>query len=66
MVSLERVVDLDRPQLPDCLLEGSSVVLTCNVEGLPFPSVTFLKDNVTIIPGLGEFTRVTRIDENQV
>ena len=57
------VISLDRrPQQPDCLLEGSNVVLTCNIDGFPLPDVTFLKDNVTV-PRPEDIPRITKIND---
>ena len=47
--SLSRVVNApgDLPE-PSCLLEGSNVVFTCNIEGFPRPDITFIKDSLSI------------------
>ena len=51
---------------PPCLLEGSSVLFSCDIEGLARPDVVFRKDSLPIIPGREGFTRVTRVSRNQV
>ena len=60
------VEEVDGIELPDCLLEGSNVTFTCNIEGFPRPEVIFLKDSVPIVPGEREFSRVTSINRDQV
>ncbi len=62
------MVEVESPQPLDCLLEGSNVTITCITEVHPgsHPNLTFLKDSVAIVPGEGEFTRITNISRDQV
>ena len=54
ILSLDRVVDaLGHDPEPYCLLEGSDVTFTCNVEGFPRPSITFIKNSQVLVSGEG-------------
>ena len=47
-----------------CLLAGSTVVLTCVIDGFPRPRIEFLKGSVTIVPASSE--RISNISFDQV
>ena len=52
VLSLDRAVDAPgHDPEPSCLLEGSDVTFTCNVEGFPRPSTTFIKNSQLLVSG---------------
>ena len=66
VLALNMSVEVNGTRTPECLLEGSSVLFTCVVDGFPYPEVTFKKDSVLVVPGMEGFTRVMRVSRNQV
>ena len=64
--SLSQVVDApgDLPE-PSCLLEGSDVVFTCNIEGFPRPKITFIKDSLPI-PSSQDRVSILSFDQIQI
>ena len=66
VLALERVVEVDRPQEPRCLLEDTDVLFTCVTEGFPRPLITFRNMSARIFPGMGDFTRVYNVSSDQV
>ncbi len=60
--SLEFVVENVNPPAPMCLLNGSSVVFTCNIQG----SEIIFRRPARINPGEEGFTRVTQLDSDRV
>ena len=66
VLALNVVVEVNNSQTPACLLEGSSVLFTCVVEGFPHPEIIFRKDSVPIRPGTEGFNRVMLASRNQV
>ncbi len=49
-----------------CLLNASTVTITCNTNSFPRPSVRFLKGQEFITPGVGAFQRVSQTFVDQV
>lgn len=50
-----------------CLVENRDILLRCNITGYPRPeSITFRKNSVIIVPGVGEFERIVSRPFNQV
>lgn len=66
VLALDRTVEVERPQEPPCLLEGSNVLFTCVVEGFPRPEIVFRNQSVLIMPGMGVFNRVESVGNDQV
>ena len=56
-------LEAESPQPEECLLQGSTIVLTCNVTGFPRPVITFMKGEESVTPGEG---RVTSMSVDQV
>ena len=54
----------DLPE-PSCLLEGSDVVFTCNIEGFPRPNITFIKDSLPI-PSSQDRVSILSFDQIQI
>ncbi len=64
MVSLNLSV-VDNPEAK-CLLNNSTVTITCYTAGFPRPDVQFLEDGNVITPGEGVFGRITQTFSDQV
>ncbi len=66
MKSLDRKVVTTLDEEPTCLLLGSDVVLTCSITGFPRPTICFRKQTQIIVPGMGDFERISNISYDQV
>ncbi len=56
---------IDKPDAK-CLVNSSTVTITCDTDGFPRPLVKFLKGRNPITPGVGAFVRVTQTFADQV
>ena len=49
-----------------CLIDGSTVSIHCGVKGFPRPIIEFLKNDIVITPGQGQFENFMWEFYNQV